>query len=220
MHLGIAIRGSGFRVYKPIVQRNIAIRKGLGYISSLWVMGVCSPKRGVTILSLRKVIQNFPIDNTHKWVGVRVNMSRSGFIGWMETTRYERLSIMREVKEDCRAWPFKLLPRCATRSGGRLFPWLSFSLASSCEGPPPLTFLFILPPSLFGASSNPTTLSLYRRTLGDLMRRGGVVSLFCSGLGSISRSSSYSSLNYPSSVRRHSLRICLRRSLKIDSRIS
>ncbi|GJT84644.1 hypothetical protein Tco_1066361 [Tanacetum coccineum] len=136
--------------------RNIAIRKGLGYISSLWVMGVGSPERGVTILSLRRVIQSFPIDNTHKWLGVRVNMSRSGSIGWMETTR------------------------CAARSGGRLFPWLSFSLALSSEGPPPLTFLFILH-SMFCGLFPTLHPSLYRRTLGDLMRRGGVVSLFCSG---------------------------------------
>ncbi|GJT36870.1 hypothetical protein Tco_0936735 [Tanacetum coccineum] len=45
------------------------------------------------------------------------------------------------------------------------------------EGLPPLEFLLTLPPSLFGASSNSTTLSLYLQTLRDTVRRTGVVSL-------------------------------------------
>ncbi|GKD35351.1 hypothetical protein Tco_1250860, partial [Tanacetum coccineum] len=44
------------------------------------------------------------------------------------------------------------------------------------------------------AFSNPTTLSHCLRTIGNLGRRVGVASLWGLGLGSISRSSSYSSL--------------------------
>ncbi|GKA67592.1 hypothetical protein Tco_0767509 [Tanacetum coccineum] len=78
---GIAIRGGGCGVYKPIIRRHIAIRKGLGYIPSLWVMGVGSPKRGVTILSPGRVIQSLSIDDARKWLGVRVNKSRYESIG-------------------------------------------------------------------------------------------------------------------------------------------
>ncbi|GJU14356.1 hypothetical protein Tco_1142322 [Tanacetum coccineum] len=48
----------------------------MGHIPSLWVIGGGSPERGVTILSLRRVTQRLPIDDTRKWLGVRVNISR------------------------------------------------------------------------------------------------------------------------------------------------
>ncbi|GJX17410.1 putative ribonuclease H-like domain-containing protein [Tanacetum coccineum] len=58
----------------------------------------------------------------------------------------------------------------------------------------------------------------YTGIFGDLGRRVGGDSLWI--LGSISRSSYYSSLKYSSSVRRSLLRICLCRSLRRDSRTS
>ncbi|GJQ97632.1 retrotransposon protein, putative, ty1-copia subclass [Tanacetum coccineum] len=58
------------------------------------------------------------------------------------------------------------------------------------EGLIPLVFLPLLLPSLFGASSNPTTPSRCLQTIGDLGRRVGVASWLGSGLGSISRPSS------------------------------
>ncbi|GKB53485.1 hypothetical protein Tco_0904238 [Tanacetum coccineum] len=58
----------------------------------------------------------------------------------------------------------------------------SYSLVSIFEGLIPLAFLLLLLPSLFGASSNLTTLSRCLRTTGDLSRRVRVASLLGSGL--------------------------------------
>ncbi|GJZ94647.1 hypothetical protein Tco_0666850 [Tanacetum coccineum] len=66
----------------------------------------------------------------------------------------------------------------STKSGGRFTPLF---LASVSEGLIPSTFLPLLIPSLFGASSNPTTLSHCLRTTGDLGRRVGVASRLGSG---------------------------------------
>ncbi|GJW55320.1 retrovirus-related pol polyprotein from transposon TNT 1-94 [Tanacetum coccineum] len=84
----------------------------------------------------------------------------------------------------------------AAKDGGRFAPLFSPSLASIYEGLIPSAFLPLMFPSLFGASSNPTTLSGYLRTPANMSWRVGVASLRGSGLGSISRSSSYSSLKY------------------------
>ncbi|GKB98850.1 hypothetical protein Tco_0984987, partial [Tanacetum coccineum] len=90
---------------------------------------------------------------------------------------------------------------------GKIRPLFSPSLASISEGLIPSAFLPLLLPSLFGASSNPTTLSRCLRGPGDLSRRVRVASLQGSGLGSISRSSLESSLKYSSSVRRTNRRV-------------
>ncbi|GJZ57697.1 hypothetical protein Tco_0613191 [Tanacetum coccineum] len=59
-----------------------------------------------------------------------------------------------------------------------------------CSGLLHLAFLLALLPSLFGASSNPTTLSHCLRIPRDLIQRDGAAFLVGPGLGSISRSSS------------------------------
>ncbi|GKA16366.1 hypothetical protein Tco_0696113, partial [Tanacetum coccineum] len=82
-----------------------------------------------------------------------------------------------KVKEDCRGWPFSFLSKWAAKSRGRFISRLSFSSAPASEGLLPSVFLPVLLPSLFGASSNPTTLSRYLQTMCDLVRRGGVASL-------------------------------------------
>nr|GEW33345.1 hypothetical protein [Tanacetum cinerariifolium] len=141
---------------------------GCAYKGCVWKGG--SPNRGITSLSWEYETLGFSIDDTHR--GLRV---------W-------------EVKEDHGGWPSSLLPKWAAKSGGRFIPRLPFSSAPAFKGPLPSSFLLILLLSLFGVSSNPTTLSRYLRTLGDLVRSSGVTSLVRSGLGSISSSS----LSFPS----------------------
>ncbi|GJY57796.1 hypothetical protein Tco_0457688 [Tanacetum coccineum] len=66
----------------------------------------------------------------------------------------------------------------------RVVTWIGTSPVGVCKllGLVPLAFLPLLLPSLFGASSNPITLSCCLRTMGDLGRRVGVASLWGSGL--------------------------------------
>ncbi|GKC48396.1 hypothetical protein Tco_1066118 [Tanacetum coccineum] len=82
-----------------------------------------------------------------------------------------------QVREDPRGWPSSFLPKLAAKSGGRFISRLPFSSALASEGPLPSIFFPILLLSLFRASSNPTTLSRCLRTLGNLVRSGGVTSL-------------------------------------------
>ncbi|GJY38750.1 hypothetical protein Tco_0425114 [Tanacetum coccineum] len=132
------------------------------------MMGRGSPSKGVTILSLEKETQRLPINNARKWLRVEVNISRHKSSECMQTTRYERL-----------AWCERIIPLGGrfplfAKSKGRFISLFPFSLASISEGLLPSAFLPALLPSLFGASSNPTTLSRCLRTPGDLGQRDGV----------------------------------------------
>ncbi|GKD59723.1 hypothetical protein Tco_1297232 [Tanacetum coccineum] len=136
-----------------------------------------SEQRGSqTLLDLQKDLQDTD-SGTRAYLVVRT---------WVT---YERGTLL-EIKEDREGWPSSFLPKWAAKSGGRFISRLPFSSARAFEGPLPSIFLPILILSMFGVSSNPTTLSRYLRTLGDLVRSGGVTSLVRSGLGSISSSSS------------------------------
>nr|GEV92827.1 hypothetical protein [Tanacetum cinerariifolium] len=95
-----------------------------------------------------------------------------------------------EVKGKLRRLAIFVPFQVGCKSGGRFVSCLSFSPAPAFKGPLPSIFLPLLLLSLSGASSNPTTLSRYLRALGNLVRSGGVTSLVCSSLGSISSSSS------------------------------
>ncbi|GKB93390.1 hypothetical protein Tco_0979527 [Tanacetum coccineum] len=126
--------------------------------------------------------------------------------------RLQRLTIFRSSKSDAAK------RRRGVDTNGHSIPIIAlealkaFTFGKNISSTPAL--------SLFGDSSNYTTLSLCLRALGDLVRRIRVVSLAHSGLDSISLSLSYSSLKYSNSVRRSSLCICFLYSLKRDSRTS
>ncbi|GJV41833.1 hypothetical protein Tco_1420273 [Tanacetum coccineum] len=99
------------------------------------------PKEGLPSDLKEYKSEKLAIDITRKWLGVRINMSRYESIRWMKTTSYERLSMMRDV----RTIRGKIPPMSSAKSEGRFISRLPFSLALSSEGPPPLTFLSILP---------------------------------------------------------------------------
>ncbi|GKC90153.1 hypothetical protein Tco_1150802, partial [Tanacetum coccineum] len=82
----------------------------------------------------------------------------------------------------------------AARSGGSFTPRFLLSSALRSEGLLPSDSLSTMLPCLFGASSNSTTLPLFLWACGDHVRRTREVFMACTGLGSISLSSSYSSL--------------------------
>ncbi|GKA24547.1 hypothetical protein Tco_0710580 [Tanacetum coccineum] len=85
------------------------------------------------------------MDKVHMLLRVGVNRGRHKSSGNMQTTRYERLSMVRE-KRTVR---------------GKVSPHVSRRLMASLNGGLiPSAFLPILFPSLFGASSNPKTLFL------------------------------------------------------------
>ncbi|GJY08320.1 hypothetical protein Tco_0375374 [Tanacetum coccineum] len=100
----------------------------------------------------------------------------------------------REVKEDRGGWPSSLLPKWATKSGGRFISHLPFSSAPASEGPLPLTFLpILLLPVSEKFSSNPTPFSRCLLTLGETLSMWGdfpdlhCVSVFVCILKEISR---------------------------------
>ncbi|GJY10036.1 hypothetical protein Tco_0378221 [Tanacetum coccineum] len=101
---------------------------------------------------------------------------------------------------------------------GKYGSWVARRLPH-VRGLPPSSFISTLLPSLFGASSNSTTLSLCLRTLEDAACGIDVASRTRVGLGYISLSSSYSSLKYSSSVRRSSLRLYLLRSRVLEVKV-
>ncbi|GKB80443.1 hypothetical protein Tco_0947338, partial [Tanacetum coccineum] len=109
---------------------------------------------------------------------------------------YERLSVtqeMRTVRRENPSYVSRRMTASVYGGQGRLQ-----------RGLPPFSFLSTLLPYLFGASLNSTTLSFCLRTLEDAACRIGVASQTRVGLGSISLSSSYSSLKYSSLIRRSS----------------
>ncbi|GKF91678.1 hypothetical protein Tco_0275379 [Tanacetum coccineum] len=139
------------------------------------MIGEGAPNRGITNLGLKREIQSMSIDKVQKWLRLSVNRDRHKSSRNMQTTRYKRLSMVRE-KHTVRKEVSPHVSRSKLLKVGEdsppIFTLSCFNLRR------PNTFGI---PSLFGASSNPT---------GDLSQRVGVASLRDSGLSFISRYSS------------------------------
>ncbi|GJR25031.1 hypothetical protein Tco_0973558 [Tanacetum coccineum] len=64
-----------------------------------------APSRGITNLGLEREIQSLSMDKARRWMGVGVSMDRHKSSGSMQTTRYERLSMVREKRTVRREFP-------------------------------------------------------------------------------------------------------------------
>ncbi|GJY10497.1 hypothetical protein Tco_0378682, partial [Tanacetum coccineum] len=64
----------------------------------LEMIGEGAPSRGITRLGLEREIQSLSMDKVRRWLRVGVNMDRHKSSRNMQTTRYERLSMVREKR--------------------------------------------------------------------------------------------------------------------------
>ncbi|GJU81408.1 hypothetical protein Tco_1283773 [Tanacetum coccineum] len=80
------LQGLGMQAY--LVVRTWAVyRRGEG-----------APSRGITNLGLEREIRNLSMDRVHRWLRLGVNMDRHKSSRNMQTTGYERLSMVREKR--------------------------------------------------------------------------------------------------------------------------
>ncbi|GJT70662.1 copia protein [Tanacetum coccineum] len=62
------------------------------------MIGEGAPSRGITNLGLEREIRSLSMDKAHRWLRVGVSMDRHKSSRNMQTTRYERLSMVREKR--------------------------------------------------------------------------------------------------------------------------